>query len=468
MAKRSSNEFLAAWMILFAVILVGGLIWVIASETTLAWLVFIGAAAALLVTGYVRWSKRTEVASAPAPAVPIADGAYRMLVLVDDGATSETFRSGLVKSAGGKPMKAFVVAPALSSTLDRWTGDQEAYDKADAQLQATLAALERARCRGDREDRVPRPAPGDDRRPAGVSGRRDRPRDPRGRPRALARGGPGRLDRRRDQGARLARRRRLTRLPRPAVTGSMTWAAEFRRKQYLQGSLWLGPLLGGLAGILLGSVSVLIDHHVDLPAYWQYSPSTATSVLSAVVGATAALTGFVVTASVLAVQMTTGTFSARYMRLWYRSWMPEGGAHRADRHADAVVHAPPARRGGLRPESRRHDGRAAAVCVRAAVRRLLRRLPAPDAACRGRGARRRRGAQGVRGQRADLGRSGRSVPRHRGLPVIRRARARRAKPAGRIDPGDPRQGTHELRAASTTACSSCRTRSETSSRRARR
>ena len=42
MAKRSSNEFLAAWMILFAVILVGGLIWVIARETTLAWLVFIG------------------------------------------------------------------------------------------------------------------------------------------------------------------------------------------------------------------------------------------------------------------------------------------------------------------------------------------------------------------------------------------------------------------------------------------
>ena len=32
MAKRSSNEFLAAWMILFALILVGGLIWVIAAR----------------------------------------------------------------------------------------------------------------------------------------------------------------------------------------------------------------------------------------------------------------------------------------------------------------------------------------------------------------------------------------------------------------------------------------------------
>ena len=32
----------------------------------------------------------------------------------------------------------------------------------------------------------------------------------------------------------------------------------------------------------------------------------------------AALTGFVVTVTVLVVQMATSTFSARYMRLWYR------------------------------------------------------------------------------------------------------------------------------------------------------
>ena len=44
-------------------------------------------------------------------------------------------------------------------------------------------------------------------------------------------------------------------------------------------------------------------------------------VLSAIVGATAALTGFVVTVTVLVVQMATGTFSARYMRLWYRDRM---------------------------------------------------------------------------------------------------------------------------------------------------
>ena len=47
-------------------------------------------------------------------------------------------------------------------------------------------------------------------------------------------------------------------------------------------------------------------------------PSTTSTVLSAIIGAMAALTGFVVTVAVLVVQMVIGTFSARYMRLWYR------------------------------------------------------------------------------------------------------------------------------------------------------
>jgi uncharacterized membrane protein len=60
---------------------------------------------------------------------------------------------------------------------------------------------------------------------------------------------------------------------------------------------------------------------VSLPGYWTYSDSTASTVLAAIVGAEAALTGFVITVTVLVVQMATGTFSARYMRLWYRDGM---------------------------------------------------------------------------------------------------------------------------------------------------
>jgi len=101
----------------------------------------------------------------------------------------------------------------------------------------------------------------------------------------------------------------------------MTWSSRFRARQYLRGSIWVVPLLGAVLGVLLGSLGIVLDEHVTVPAYWHYSPSTASTVLSSIVGSTAALIGFVVTVTVLVVQMATGTFSARYMRLWYRDRM---------------------------------------------------------------------------------------------------------------------------------------------------
>jgi uncharacterized membrane protein len=91
----------------------------------------------------------------------------------------------------------------------------------------------------------------------------------------------------------------------------VTWATRFRVREYLLESLWVVPLVGAFAGVLGAVVVVAIDKSVHLPPQLQYSVSTASSVLSAVIGATAALTGFVVTVTVLVVQMATGTFSAR-------------------------------------------------------------------------------------------------------------------------------------------------------------
>ena len=102
--------------------------------------------------------------------------------------------------------------------------------------------------------------------------------------------------------------------------GAVTWGIVFRLRQYLRGSLWVVPLLAAILGVILGALAG-IAQNIELPAHWQYSPSTASSVLSAIVGSTAALIGFVVTVTVLVVQMATGTFSARYMRLWYRDRM---------------------------------------------------------------------------------------------------------------------------------------------------
>jgi uncharacterized membrane protein len=98
----------------------------------------------------------------------------------------------------------------------------------------------------------------------------------------------------------------------------VSWATGFRIRQYVTGSLWVLPLFGAILGVVLGSVDVVVDRSAQFPSEFTYSASTASTLLSAIVGGAAALTGFVVTVTVLVVQMATGTFSARYMRLWYR------------------------------------------------------------------------------------------------------------------------------------------------------
>jgi uncharacterized membrane protein len=98
----------------------------------------------------------------------------------------------------------------------------------------------------------------------------------------------------------------------------MSWRTRFRVGQFARGSIWLIPVLGGLAGSLLGIAAVETSRHTALPEGLTYSAGTAQVVLAAVVSASVGLTGFVVTVAVLIVQMATGTFSARYMRIFYR------------------------------------------------------------------------------------------------------------------------------------------------------
>jgi uncharacterized membrane protein len=98
----------------------------------------------------------------------------------------------------------------------------------------------------------------------------------------------------------------------------VTWGLAFRARQYLKGSLWLLPLLAALAGPLLAQADLAAESHITLPADWQYSESTAATVLSAVVASMIGLTGIVVAVGVVVVQMASSTLSARYMRLWYR------------------------------------------------------------------------------------------------------------------------------------------------------
>ena len=98
----------------------------------------------------------------------------------------------------------------------------------------------------------------------------------------------------------------------------MSWRTRFRRRESVIEGLWAIPILGALLGVVLGSAVSIADERLTPPLLWQYSPSTASAVLTSIVGAAASLTGFVVTVTVLVVRMATGTYSARIMRLWFR------------------------------------------------------------------------------------------------------------------------------------------------------
>lgn len=97
----------------------------------------------------------------------------------------------------------------------------------------------------------------------------------------------------------------------------MNWRTRFRARQYVKSSLWVAPLVAGLGGLVLAELAYWLEGSSDVP-FLQYSPETATAVVSATIAAVVSLTGFVVTVTVLGVQQATGIFSPRYMRLWYR------------------------------------------------------------------------------------------------------------------------------------------------------
>jgi uncharacterized membrane protein len=98
----------------------------------------------------------------------------------------------------------------------------------------------------------------------------------------------------------------------------MTWADRFRRREGIRHSLWLVPLLGALTGMMLAWIVDRAGGRLDMPSELTFTPATASSVLSAILGAMIGLVGFVVTVTVLLVQTSTSQFSARYMRLVYR------------------------------------------------------------------------------------------------------------------------------------------------------
>lgn len=101
----------------------------------------------------------------------------------------------------------------------------------------------------------------------------------------------------------------------------MSFATRFRRRQYVKGSLWIAPLVGAVAATVVALIVDAIEHRVTLPEVWQFSSSTASTFLSILAGASVSLIGFVITVSVLVVQISMANLTPRSLRIWYRDPM---------------------------------------------------------------------------------------------------------------------------------------------------
>jgi hypothetical protein len=130
MGEKSRAELLAIPLVAAAAAYAALVYWAATDQTSWAWLpqgLATAAFAVLLGLVYARRHKHPFASEAQLQAGPARD----------DGA----YRAQLLEEAGGRPTEAFVVAPALSSRLARWTGDQTGYDDATTRLNETVEAL---------------------------------------------------------------------------------------------------------------------------------------------------------------------------------------------------------------------------------------------------------------------------------------------------------------------------------------
>ena len=131
-------------MVVAAVAWFGLLFWAVTAMSALSWVLFALANGAIVVLAFalVLRRRRAQFPSGSQRRTAPRDGIYRLLVLAEGGGAAAAIREQLAREAAGRQSEAFVIAPAVSSRLDWLTGDQAVYDKAAAELESTLSALE--------------------------------------------------------------------------------------------------------------------------------------------------------------------------------------------------------------------------------------------------------------------------------------------------------------------------------------
>ena len=137
--KRAMPEFAAIPIVLVGIGLTF-LIMYAANAGAVAW-VALGIALLVALVGatvvFMRQPRGPRLEEAP-PASARDAGRQRVLLVVDAACSQQDLAE--FASAAGNP-EFFVVAPAVSSRVARWTGDERSYAHAQEQLDATLQAL---------------------------------------------------------------------------------------------------------------------------------------------------------------------------------------------------------------------------------------------------------------------------------------------------------------------------------------
>jgi hypothetical protein len=138
-----SQEFIAVPLVFF---LLGAVFLVLAAAHHGVWAWFVAGGLILFGIAYgVRAWRRSGLGEAhdvPDVASRQDTTTYNVLVVADDLFPADELRRVVEEHAGGRPVTAYVVAPQRSSGLDRLTGDQAAYEKAQEHLDSTLQALD--------------------------------------------------------------------------------------------------------------------------------------------------------------------------------------------------------------------------------------------------------------------------------------------------------------------------------------
>ena len=99
----------------------------------------------------------------------------------------------------------------------------------------------------------------------------------------------------------------------------MSWRLRFKLREFLKNSLWLVPVVGVIVLIVSQRLVSRLDNHWDPPSNLTFTPSTASSMLSAIISASISLIGFMLTILVLVVQISGSSYSPRTLLFVFRN-----------------------------------------------------------------------------------------------------------------------------------------------------